>query len=346
MIWRWINLQPLLIALVLLAPTLSLSAYVHAAVELIAIGDADRLEPRFAGIEKEIHLLLDGEKMGSTVSVRHHVIPSSLSPDRIRSEVRKLAKSHPTSLWVALDPLSAQELGASRVIAAPRTSEVIRDISEDLRSFREIVPFSSVSVLADNSFIQGVKDLRKKVERLQEELSLRITLEPLPGPRAEAVYFSPLFDLPRAQSASLIRDLTKRKVPTFSSHAAGLSQEGVLAGKVNDPEDPSGIREARRIALDVQHVLLGTPRATALSLPVSYRLAINLDTARLIGVDPTFDVLRNATILGTATEPGKYDETPASPREIVEEAIKNNLNLASSGMRWESREPICFPRSI
>jgi outer membrane protein len=330
--------KAIVIVLVVLFPVHAPASTGDSDVELVAIGDADRWEQHLVTVEKEIHLLLDGEETGTRVSVRHHIVSSALPSDRLRSVLRNLLNSHPKAIWVVFDPLSAQELRASKVIVAPgaEASEVSRTILEDLRTFQGITPFSSVSVLADKSFIQGVKGFRREVERIQKELGLQVTLESVPRPGVQAVYFSPLFSIPLSKTAILIQDLNKRKVPTFSSHAAELSQEGVFAGRINDPEDPLDIRKARRVALEIQHVVLGTPRAAALSLPISYRLAINRDTARLIGVDPTFDVMRNAIILSSSGEPGISEETQESPHEIAQEAIQSNLNLAASRFNAQS----------
>src|SRR5690606_27559854 len=95
---------------------------------------------------------------------------------------------------------------------------------------------------------------------------------------AEAVYVTPLLNYSQTEMKRLYEDIAQRKLPSFSVAGKNGVDEGALMGL--DPEfDPT--REARRVALVVQSILLGQdPGNFPVVFDAGTSLSINMATAR------------------------------------------------------------------
>ena len=210
-------------------------------------------------------------------------------------------------------------------VALPNT------LAEELNLFREVLPFHRVAVL-------GYEELFAALPRLMDRLAFEATartgfdVQFVPTGRVadeilaaipesvDAVYMWPQFQLTPEEKAKLIDGLKNRRLPTFSAMGNDLHQ-GLLATAVPEEFLP---RLARRVALNLQRILLGEPAGT---LPVEFRaasrLTINMKTARETGVSPAWDALVEAELL--------HPEPEGLPRRtlesVVREAVELNLDL-------------------
>jgi outer membrane protein TolC/ABC-type uncharacterized transport system substrate-binding protein len=209
-------------------------------------------------------------------------------------------------------------------------------IGRDLRRFHQIVPFDTVHIIFDPlalEFIPGlydfvleeIGDADFKFEPVTGISSAADVLEALPAD-TEAVYFLPLVRMSPEERSNLIAGFIEKKIPTFSLLGVSDVERGILAGT-----SPKGdnIRKARRIALNVQRILLGDDAGT---LPVDIeraeKLTINMATARAIDYYPTWRILTRAVLLNEEEEAtGRV----LSLSDAVHTAVAANMDLQAFG---------------
>ncbi len=206
-------------------------------------------------------------------------------------------------------------------------------LTSDLTYFREMIPFDRVVVLTNSALLEAVPQLpersREQVRGTDLEIewipvgsSVGDTLEAIPED-TDAVYVWPLFHLSQADMQHLIDGLNARRLPTFSALGGVDLEMGMLASMGSDEFLP---RLARRVALNIQRILLGEEAG---SIPVEFlmreRLRVNMDTSRLIGVSPSWHMMVEADILNR--EPSAGVET-RTLRSAVSEAVRLNMDLA------------------
>ncbi len=206
--------------------------------------------------------------------------------------------------------------------------------ARELALFQRIVPFSKITFLSTREFLEAVPDVPLRSLELAARAGLEAdfvglgsdpeeALAAIPG-STEAVYVWPQFQMGEEGFRRLVDGLNARKLPSFSALGGRYVEAGMLATAQSDDFFQ---RLSRRVALNVQRILLGEPPA---SIPVDFRyrerLAINMATARAIGVSPGWDVLVEARLLH-AEESG----LPALTLErAVEQALADNPELAAA----------------
>lgn len=208
---------------------------------------------------------------------------------------------------------------------------------EDVRRFRELVPFDRITFLMSEPLLDVARGFEARLHSIlarigPEEVSAEVvgvrasaaeTLAAIPS-STEVVYVAPLAQLPPDEFERLIRGLNARRLPTFSS----MGRSGVDAGLLMSLYDDADFRRlGRRVALHVQRILRGE---NAGALPIDFhrdrRLALNVGTARAVGVYPDWRVLTEAELL--------HDAPPAGARRLslvtaAQEAVSANLDLAA-----------------
>jgi len=166
-------------------------------------------------------------------------------------------------------------------------------------------------------------DFELEVSFLPVGFSVEETLEALPK-STEAVYAAPLLHLPPAEFDRLVQGLIRRRLPSFSLFGRDRVERGLLASL---SQDAALRRVARRIALNLQRILLGEDAG---SLPITFSrgklLTINMATARAIGVSPSWDLLTEADLLHSERSDILLQ---VSLRVAAKEALAANLDLKS-----------------
>lgn len=143
---------------------------------------------------------------------------------------------------------------------------------------------------------------------------------------AEAVYVTPLLNYSQTEMKRLYEDIALRKLPSFSVAGKNGVDEGALMGL-----DPAfdATREARRVALVVQSILLGQdPGNFPVMFDAGTSLSINMATARAIGFYPTWDLLTEAVLVDDrVSETGRK----LSLEQAASESVEVNLDLLAAG---------------
>ncbi|MCB1035655.1 MAG: TolC family protein [Acidobacteria bacterium] len=246
----------------------------------------------------------------------------------------------PVVLDAALQGLPRQD-GASGVLNLSYVA-LPDNTRKDLENFLEIVPFRKLAFLASRPLVEAIPELQLRTRSLVDELGLDFEYIPVAdsadevlsalAPDVEAVYLWPLLELRPEELQRLVDGLNGRRLPTFSALSGEAIQAGVLASAGIDEFFP---RLARRVALNVQRILLGEDAGT---LPVAFsareRLSLNLGTARAIGLSPRWEVLLEARLLD---EEGVRDRPRLTLASAVTAAIEGNLDLAADRRRLSVR---------
>ena len=139
-------------------------------------------------------------------------------------------------------------------------------LKDDLETFHKIVPFRKLTYLLNQSVYTAnprlLENVTEVVDKLDFELEVSFlpvgfsaeeTLEALPK-GTEAIYAAPLLHMPQAEFDRLVEGLIQRRLPSFSLFGRGRVEQGLLASLSLDTDLR---RVARRIALNLQRILLG-----------------------------------------------------------------------------------------
>jgi len=279
----------------------------------------------------------------------------------VKRAVDSLLTDPDVDLVLALSPLSSHEIAHRGIIPKPAIASIVIDVDfqdlpfrngksgvrnlnyltsfhkfeRDLKAFREIVSFSRLAIILDRHFLEAFPKMREEAERVAQENHVEITFIPaetsadsviaaLPSD-TEAVLVTPLPRFLPSAFKRLVAGINRRSLPSYSMFGRLEVERGIMAG-VAPASDP--LRLARRLALNVQRILLGEDAG---SLPVVFpqreQLTINMATARTVGFSPSWRVLTEAVLLN---EEKTEITRRLSLASAVREAIAANLELAAS----------------
>jgi outer membrane protein TolC len=151
----------------------------------------------------------------------------------------------------------------------------------------------------------------------------------------DAVYMFPLSQLSPGEFRKLLYGLILRKLPSFSLLGGDDVEAGVLASAAPKSEIS---RLTRRIALNVQRILLGEKASTLrVAFPVGEKLTINMATGRAIGFYPSWSALTEAELLNEQVE---RVERRLSLQSAVRQSIAANLDLAAENRNVAAGEQV------
>jgi len=240
----------------------------------------------------------------------------------------------PTFLPVLLDAghLVAPSVDRKSGINNLNYLTVYSKFAEDLDAMGDLVQFKKLVLLMDEEFSAAIPDLKAEAiavcaargielveithDGLNHDLMSRVPAD------TEAIFVAGLPRMPADDFQSLIRSINAAGIPSYSFVGTDDVKRGLL---MTSSESRDINRQARMNALNMQAVMLG---GRAEDQPVSSvskkRYTINMETARQLGVSPSFDVLNAATLLNerptvTGQQFGLF--------EIAAEAVAQNQDL-------------------
>ena len=208
------------------------------------------------------------------------------------------------------------------------------NLDEAIDIFYDAVGFGHLAVMLDALTIEAVPALAgNKASIVGQRLGVRTTvvaigdsideaLGSIPAD-ADAVLVGPLLRLSKESMQALARGFIDRRLPSFSIVGRTELANGLLMTSGGREED--ALRYSRRLALNVQRILLGDePGTIDVQITDPQRLAINMQTAEAIGFFPRYAVLSDAEqLFGSELDEGQ----PLSLTEAMAEALAANLSL-------------------
>jgi outer membrane protein TolC/ABC-type uncharacterized transport system substrate-binding protein len=208
-----------------------------------------------------------------------------------------------------------------------------KSIAGDLSVFHNMVDFNHLAILINPFWLETLPQLKTLLKQVEKQYAIQITTVPannnitqmlkaLPSD-TDAVYVAPLLSFSEADIRELARALIAKRLPSFSSTGQHDVELGLLAALGGLPEDK--IRFARRVALDVQSILLGEPPENLnVIFDANPKMTLNMQTARDIGFSPNWRYLLEASLLH-AQEPGVGKKLTL--HEAMQTAVHSNLEL-------------------
>ena len=214
----------------------------------------------------------------------------------------------------------------------------LKSFERNLEVFKEVFPFSRLSVLADRVLFEAFPLFESRARTLAEKHGVNLTVVPVETsvqaaldampPDTDAVYISPLPRLPAGEIDRLVAALNRRKLPSFSAVGQRDVQRGITVAL--SPELDLG-RFARTIAANVQRILSGTDAGR---LEVAFvrgeQLTINMATVRAIDKWPSFQVLSEAELVN---EDAAGTSRRLSLFDAVRESADANLDLVAASRK-------------
>lgn len=311
-----------------------------------------------AGINQELEVLA-GDEMDIRFEPRHRV-GADWTLDGADRAIRQLLEDPEVDLILTVGILSSQRVcclgqlpkpvlattildarlqglprdGASSGVANLTYVELPDTTAGSLKAFYSVAPFRKVAFLVNREIARDLPELLDAARLEIEGLGLEVTFievsslaqDALDGLDAmvdvDAVYVWPLYRFGPDEVQRLVDGLIFRGLPSFSAVGGREIEAGILA---SHRESNLFKRLSRRVALDIQRILLGEDAGT---IPVELRgapqLMINATTARALGLEPPWETLLEAMIIGNETP---ADEEILDLPTVMRRAIETNLDL-------------------
>ncbi|MBT3343191.1 MAG: TolC family protein [Gemmatimonadetes bacterium] len=180
------------------------------------------------------------------------------------------------------------------------------DVRSDVQVFRQVVEFERLGVVVDSRIHDALPELSEKILATIRELGVQAVIVPATADvdallnrmtGVDAVYFAHLLPLPSDEVRVLAEGLIDRGLPSFANHAQQVEQGMLVSLRSMDDRR----RLLRRVALNIQSMLLGEPAA---KLPVvlqrTDRLTLNDATVRRLNLSPSWSVMTEAVLVNQA----------------------------------------------
>ncbi len=242
----------------------------------------------------------------------------------------------PTFLPLILDPGLLMKPPSEGKSGIPNLSYLLiyANFGDDLDSIAELVDVDKVALLIDVELFDAIPQLRVSANAICEERGIElvpITHDGVDHKLAErvpdgtdAIFVSGLPRMPKDAFLSFVDAINERGLASYSF----VGTEDVEAGLLMTSSETRDLeRQARLNALNMQAVMLGErPEDQTVLATARKQYTINMETARKLGVSPSFDILGVATLLNErpAVTGDEYGLV-----EIARLAIRQNQDLAS-----------------
>lgn len=206
-------------------------------------------------------------------------------------------------------------------------------IIRNVQSFLDVVKFEKLAYLINDNYLEAVPELNTRGKNMLKTIGIDLQVVGVDenidkafselSPDVEAVLLGPLTNLPRSEFTRFAEELIKRRLPSFSGFDVSDVEQGILATTITDLFS----KVARRVALNVQRVLLGEePGSIPVNIVIGEKLTINDATARAIEVYPNWGVITEAVLIN---EERVEVERKLDLGTAVREAVDVNLDLSA-----------------
>lgn len=326
-------------------------------VGVVLDGPSQRQMLPLALIEQEAAALLQRE-----FSVRFppaKVLDGGWTIDGIRRAIRALLADPEVDIVITNGLLASHEISRIEKLPKPVIAPIVADpvlqglpqkngrsgrhnlvyladdhtIGADLDLFHNMLGFRHLAILVDRLFLETLPELRQTTAAAKSRLGIEITLVPIESDVSaaleampadvDALYVPPLPRVSETQMRWLADQLTAKRLPSFALLGVDMLELGLLM--TGSGRDVDVTRATRRVALNLQSILLGTDAGELkVGLAQPQKLAINMRTARAIGYSPRWEELEAAIVIhGDADMAGER----FSLVEALHRTIDSNLAL-------------------
>lgn len=304
----WADLPPLVVATLMDGP----SPYLEETKGIIQFEVNDLLSPEFhvefpteyqrvadwtmAGVQNELLDLLNDPQVDDVITI-------GLLSSHAAAQMENLPK--PVFATAILEEQLPREEWRGRSENFSYV-EVPARMDRDIDLFYKMVQFHHLTVLVDAELADQLNLTPELLDVYRIKYGIEADLL-LVGPDAvgvadqlpagtDAVYITPLFPISDPAYRQMVQELNRRKVPTFSMLGEEEVRNGAMLGLAPKTDLP---RLGRRIALNLQRVVLGEPAAEIpVAMGMQQRLSFNQATAEAIGYSPPWELLTDALIFG------------------------------------------------
>ena len=247
---------------------------------------------------------------------------------------QRAAYPKPTFLPVVLDTNFLSRPPVDQKSGIPNLSylTVYSSFDDDLDALGAVVSFDSLVLLMDEEFSAAIPELKQAATAVAANRGILLSevthdgvnhnlMAQIPAATG-AVFVAGLPRLPASEFARLVQDINAAGIPSYSFVGTDDVERGLL---MTSSESRDIERQARLNALNMQAVMLGeSPEDQPIAATATHRFTINMQTARQLGISPSFNVLNESNLLNerpvaTGREYGLV--------EVALEAIERNQDL-------------------
>ncbi len=184
------------------------------------------------------------------------------------------------------------------------------DFAEDLDTLARIVPYRDLVLFVDAGLSSAIPQLREAAFAASKQRGINLLEVTHDGvdhqlmnrvpPETDAIFIAGLPRMPLADFDRLIEAINSAGLPSYSFAGVSDVERGLLVTN-SEPRDVD--RQARLNALNMQAVMLGERAEDQPTASLrKEQLTINMATARLIAVSPSFEILSDAVLLNEEAE--------------------------------------------
>lgn len=216
-------------------------------------------------------------------------------------------------------------------------------LQRDFEAFLEITSFKKLTLFFNAEIYRDLPGVDMRLKKATEEMDIEPNIIPVSSiedalngitDETDAVYVGPLLHIYGEEFDRLVELLIEKRIPSFSLFGREDVERGILAS-VNAQFMP---KVARRVALNLQRILLGEPPS---EIPFAFapgeELTLNVETARKIGVFPPWGVYTEAVLLN---EDVKEVDIVYNLQTAVLEGIDANLDMRAKQSQVAAGEHI------
>ncbi len=334
-------------------------------VGIVTDGPAANDEVLIAAFAQQVREL-GGEKY-RIVMPKDKVIEGLFDGDTIAAGLSQLMGDREVDLVYALGPLASHVAGRIPRLSKPVIAPFVIDralqnmpffqgksgrknlnyldwpwsVSRDLQIFREVAAPERAVFLVPQYLITAIPELTDRAGAAAQEAGVPMSIIAVDdsataaieaidalsdsGTPIDGAYLSPLPQLTAAETDALVSALTARRIPTFSVSGEHMVKRGVLMAR---RPDAGFARLVRRVGLHTMRIVDGEDAG---QLPVALRLPervfINMQTARAIGLSPSWRVLTEAELIAPQRAGQQAPQRTVNLASVIEEALAGNVDI-------------------
>ena len=208
------------------------------------------------------------------------------------------------------------------------------EFQQNLLNFKRLAEMKKIALIGDQVVFEAVPRVMEYASRIANEAGTELIFIGHDGSNShlvadiaadvDGVMVATFPRMSRADYLAMIDDINQRKLPSFSFLGSDRVAQGIL---FTDAPNTDWGRLARRNALNMQAVMLGAPAAEInVFFEMKSELTLNMETARQIGLSPSFDLLAESVQLNRLPE----NLGPLySLLDVAELAVAQNLQLSA-----------------